>query len=82
MAYSHKARKRWRLQVAVREREWNQPVAANRPVLGSRCGNAAVAACERVENTALEHPWPNTLRSVVRQGSELRSDRWRGTAWP
>ena len=56
------------------ERAWNESVAADRAVGGVRRGNAAVAARERVENTALEHPWPNTLRSVVRQGSALRFD--------
>ena len=35
-----------------------------------------VPAGEPSQNKALERPWPNTLRSGVRQGSALRSDRY------
>ena len=44
------------------------------------CVNAAVAARERVENTALERWWPNTLRSVVRQGAPTAARRAEGRA--
>lgn len=46
------------------------------------CVNAAVAVRELAENTASGIGGGSTLRSVARQGSALRSDRWRGTAWP
>ena len=38
--------------------------------------NVAVTARELVENTGHRRPRPNTLRSSVRQGSALRSDRY------
>jgi hypothetical protein len=61
---------------------WNESVAANHAVRGSSGVNAAVTVRERVENTGAGICGGSTLRCVARQGSALRSDRWRGTAWP
>ncbi len=64
------------------EHEWNEAVGGESACSRFRRVNVAVTAREPAENKALERLRPNTLRSGVRQGSALRSDRLRGTAWP
>jgi hypothetical protein len=59
----------------VRERVWNEVVGGETACSLFRRVNVAVTARELVENTSHRRPWPNTLRSAVRQGSALRSDR-------
>jgi len=46
----------------------------------SRRVNVVVPVRERVENAALERSWPNTLRSVVRQGASPAARRAEGRA--
>jgi hypothetical protein len=60
----------------VREREWNAAVRGESACSRFRRVNVAVTVRELVENTGHRHRWPNTLRSSVRQGSSLRSDRY------
>ena len=60
----------------MREREWNAAVRGESACSRFRRVNVAVTARELVENTGHRHRWPNTLRSGVRQGSALRSDRY------
>jgi hypothetical protein len=50
-SYSHEPRKRWRLQVAVRELLWNQAAKRKSSLRELLCVNAAVAARELAENT-------------------------------
>jgi len=57
------------------EREWNEAVVRESACSLFRRVNVAVAARELAENTASGIGGRNTLRSVVRQGSALRSDR-------
>lgn len=51
VSYSECPRKGWCLQVAVREREWNQRLSGKMDVLTWFGVNAAVTVRERVENT-------------------------------
>jgi hypothetical protein len=59
------------LQVAVRERLWNQAAKRKTTLRELLCVNAAVAARERVENTGPGIGGGRTLRSIARQGAAL-----------
>jgi hypothetical protein len=67
--------------VAVREPSWNQ--AAKRKTSSARLlyRNLKLLLGNHHKTKAIGIRGRNTLRSVVRQGSALRSDRWRGSLW-
>ncbi len=67
-------------EVPLREPSSNERLRQKAARAGSCAATLKFLSGNHHKTKALERSWPNTLRSVVRQGSALRSDRCAPTA--